>query len=89
MFDMDKQAENGLIIFAVCAVFIILAGIVFNACNYYAAGPVGRGRFNSRSFKTPDGTHIIWVGVIMLLLELLMLHGFLKRRKNNWGPLHN
>jgi hypothetical protein len=81
MFDIDKRAKKGLIIFAACAVLIILTGIVFKACNYDAAGPAGRARFNSGSFKTLDGYQIIWVGVIMLMLELLMLPAFLKKKK--------
>ena len=83
MAKMDKREKRGLIIFTACAVFIILTGIFFKVYDVYATGRVGSGRFNPQSFKVLDGYQVIFVGVVMLILELLMLLAFFKRENKD------
>lgn len=70
---MDKYTKRGFYIFGGCALIIILAGIVLNINEVNASGPVGGGKFIAGSDAILNGSQVIWVGIIMLLLVLIML----------------
>jgi uncharacterized membrane protein len=73
--------KKGVVVYLVCSAIIMLIGIIMRVNNYIATGPI-KGRTSSKTTNL-DGTQIIIVGILMIVL-LFTIFIFEKKEDNNF-----